>query len=485
MSNIKQKSITFNMVLNMVKGMMSIIFPLITFPYISRVLGVEGIGKFNFASSVVNYFILLAGLGISTYGIRSGAALREDKNKFADFANQIFTINFLATLISYLLLGLLLFSVNNFRNYLIIIVVLSLQIVFKTIGVDWIFSVFEDYVYTTVISVFFQFVSLVLMFVLVHSSDDILWYALIMVVSTAGSGIISFFYARKYTKIKLILNPQVKKHIKPILLFFATNITVMVYVNSDMTILGLISNDYTVGIYSVSVKIYTLVKTLLASAIVVSIPRMSALWNQNDYKKFENLGIEIYEIFLTLIMPVIVGLIVARKYIIGIISGTEFLDAQWSLIFLSVALFFCLGAGFWSQGVMIPQKGEKKVFVITVVSAVINICLNLLLIPVFQEKAAAITTLLSEMIVFIYCRYIGSKSIKATRLKSTLIKVLAGCVPMFFIAIGVEKYVTNSIFAFVLLVIACFSEYLVVELILKNTVLVKYKWAILNKLLSH
>jgi len=145
----KNKSIKVNMILNAIKGLMSIFFPLISFPYVSKVLGVDNIGRYNFANSIISYFILLAGLGINTYAIREGARLREKENEFKQFANEMFSINILSTIISYVLFALLLIIVPKFQCYKTLLIILSLQIIFKTIGIEWIYSIYEDYAYIT------------------------------------------------------------------------------------------------------------------------------------------------------------------------------------------------------------------------------------------------------------------------------------------------------------------------------------------------
>lgn len=477
----RQKSITTNMVLNMVKGAMGVVFPLITFPYITRVLGVDAIGQYNFAASIVSYFVLIAGLGISNYAIRNGAGYRENALELETFVSQILTINILTTLLSYFLL-LILVAYVDVMDSRAVILALSLQIVFKTIGVEWLYSVFEDYLFITTRSIAFQVLSLILMFALVRSQNDILWYATITVISSAGTGIVGFFHARKYCKLHLTRHPNIKKHLKPILLFFATNLTVMIYVNSDTTILGAVSGNYAVGIYSVSVKVYTLVKSILASAIVVSIPRMSALWKNKDEVAFQSLGAEIYDIFLTLVIPAIIGIILLNKEIIMLIAGPDFLDANFSLIILSVALFFCLGAGFWSQGVMIPQNRENDVFKITAVSAIANIILNFILIPLFQERAAALTTVIAEAIVFFYCRSASTKSLDFGSKKDILLKILAGCIPMILINLAVKCLISTQWIIAVLTVGLCVPLYFSIEYILGNTAVVKYKKEIMAKL---
>ena len=156
---VKNKSIKVNMILNAIKGLMSIFFPLISFPYVSKVLGVDNIGRYNFANSIISYFVLFAGLGINTYAIREGARLREKENEFRQFANEMFSINILSTIMSYVLFALLLIIVPKFQEYKTLLIILSLQIIFKTIGIEWIYSIYEDYAYITLRSIVFQVIS--------------------------------------------------------------------------------------------------------------------------------------------------------------------------------------------------------------------------------------------------------------------------------------------------------------------------------------
>ena len=136
------------MLLNAVKSVMGIIFPLITFPYISRVLDVEGIGRYQFAHSILSYFLLLVGWGIKNYAIREGAGLR-NKKEFSRFADEFFSISVCFTVLAYILLAITIAAVPKLREYKAILAVLSVQIAFTTLGVEWVYSIFEDYLYIT------------------------------------------------------------------------------------------------------------------------------------------------------------------------------------------------------------------------------------------------------------------------------------------------------------------------------------------------
>lgn len=135
----QEKSLKVNVILNAVKTIMGMIFPLITFPYVAKVLGVVNIGKINFANSFVNYFLLIAGLGISTYATREGARLRNNKKDIELFISQMFTISFISTSLAYILLIVITFALPSLQSYKILIFIQSLNIIGNTIGVNWIF----------------------------------------------------------------------------------------------------------------------------------------------------------------------------------------------------------------------------------------------------------------------------------------------------------------------------------------------------------
>ena len=199
----KNKSLGLNAILNSFQGILNIIFPFITFPYVSRVLSVSGMGKYNFSSSIISYFLLIAGLGINTFAVREGAKLRDNREEISKFASKVLTINLISTLISYILLFVLLFVVTRLHEYSIAILLFSIQIVLTTIGVDWLYVIFEEYAYITVRNIIFKLISIVLLFMLVRHSDDYVNYVIVTVIASTGSYIMNFIYARRFCDLRL------------------------------------------------------------------------------------------------------------------------------------------------------------------------------------------------------------------------------------------------------------------------------------------
>lgn len=470
----KNKSLALNAFLNSLRSVLNILFPLITFPYISRKLTVEGIGIYNFSNSIVSYFLMIAALGINNYAIREGAKYRNNRNKIEHFSNEIFTINIVSTLVAYALLFLCLIVFSKLRSYILCILIFSLQIFFTTIGTEWIYQIYEDYTYITVRSIVFQIVSIILLFIFVRNANDYLNYAAITVFSAVGANILNFIHARQYCHIHIIFHFNWKKHIIPILILFATSVTVMIYVNSDVTLLGLMKNNYVVGIYSVSSKIYLIVKTVINALVMVTIPRLAVFYGNNKIKKYNSTLTDLTNTLVTLVLPASIGLFMLSKEMILIISGSKYLKATSSLQILCCAYFFAVLNYVLNDGVLIVTKREKYALKGTVISAIINIIFNLIFIPFWNENAAAISTVLAELCLFIidyhYSKDIVKAIFKSKELLNNFVTSAVGCVGIIIVCllcdVGWQSMFLKTTFSIILSVIM----YGAILVLLKNKV---------------
>lgn len=393
----KQKSLGVNAILNGIKQCCSIIFPLITFPYISRVLGSDGYGKYSFSYSVTNYFILLAALGIYTYAIREGAKIREDKKKLDKFCSQVFSINVCSAVISLLLLSMIAILLPKFSGYKAYIFIQSTAIIMAVIGTDWVNGIFEDYFYITVRYIAVQCVCLIAMFVFVREPGDVIPYCIISVLATNGGNLINVFYVRKYAKIRFTFDMDLKRHLMPLLILFVNSIAISIYVNSDITMLGFFESDTQVGVYSFASKIYNLLKQLINAVIVVSVPRISYIINNRpeEYKMFLN---RIFSGLNIVLLPIVVGMFFMSDSMILIAGGEQYISGDTSLKILSVATLFAIYASLFTNCVLIVNRQEKFCLKATIVSAIVNVGLNFILMPSLGMIGAAITTVTAELI---------------------------------------------------------------------------------------
>ena len=185
-------SVRKNALLNSLRVVLSIAFPLITYPYVTRILQAENLGKVNFASSTMSYFSLLAVLGLTSYAGREGIKYRDDRIELNLFCSELLTLNICTTIFSYICLGLTIIFIPSFQNYRDLLLIYSITILFSTLGMEWIYTIFEDYAYITKRSVVFQIISVILMFIFVRKKSDFYNYAAINVLASVGSNIFNF-----------------------------------------------------------------------------------------------------------------------------------------------------------------------------------------------------------------------------------------------------------------------------------------------------
>ena len=396
----KNPNIKLNAVLNIIKTVSSIFFPLITFPYISRVLQPDNVGKINFSTSFITYFSLIATLGITTYAIRECSIVRHNKEKLNRVSSQIFSINVYTTVISYALLAVSLLFFRKIDGYRTIIIIQSLTIAFNTIGCEWLNAAMEDYKYITIRSISFQLIALILMFVFVKCPDDYIKYVIITVIASSGASISNILYRRKYGNVKFLVKPDLKKHIKPISLLFVMILAQNIFNSSDITMIGLFKDDYSVGLYSASVKITNLIAQVVASLVWVILPKMSKLFEDNNYAKINEFLKKILNVLLTIGIPCAIGTIMLSSDLIEIIAGSSYVGASASLKILMISLIFNLiGEYYLGNMILLPSKNEKLFMKLCCVSTIVNLALNFIFIPIYGINAAACTTMFSTFLL--------------------------------------------------------------------------------------
>lgn len=478
----KQKSIKINLIMNTIKTLMSLIFPLITFPYASRILGATGIGRVNYASSIVSYFSMFAALGISTYAVREGARIRDDKEKFSKFSREMLNINLCTTFIAYCALAVFL-ALPILGNYKKLLVISSLSILFTTIGTEWIFTIKEEYAYITKRAILFQIISLILLFVLVKNKNDYYWYAALTVISSGGSAFFNLWHSRKIVDWKQKKERlEYRKHLKPILMIFGTSVASSIYMTMDTTMLGAFRGDKATGVYTAAVKINTIVSTLIGTISATILPRVSYYLGNNLKKEYEKLMKESVDILFMIAIPAAIGMICTSDILILIFSGKEFLTGSTAAKILSAKVVVGAINRVLAYQICIPHKKDKEVLISTIGGAVFNLIANALLIPMFGVTGASVATLFSEIIVFVILTYYARK-IFNTKMLYTRVMVYFVASVWFFAGRFVMNMITNSVFITLVGTVAgCCLGYFIILTIIRDPYLKQFETQFFNKI---
>lgn len=438
------KSLKINAALNIIRQVCAIVFPLITFPYVSRTLGVEAYGKVNFSTSILSYISLLAGLGVSGYAIREGARIRDDRERFERFADEVFSINVVSTLISYVVLAVLVLFWSKLDAYRALIGILSVNILLTTLGTDWINTIYEDFLYLTVRYMICQTIAVAATLLFVKGPEDVALYAVCSNMGMMLANTSNLFYIRKKLgiRLKLTWKMNVRRHLRPIMLLFGNMISSMIYLYSDTTMLGVFIGDAAVGFYTVSSRIYFLIKQLINAVSGVLVPRLCHDLESKSGGESNGSVHTVLGILTVVVFPIALGMICMGREIIVLIAGEAYAAAYPALAILSIALIFATYACIYISVVMLAQRKDREILFASSVSALTNIVLNFILIPRYSYNAAAFTTLVSEFLMLAMGVYYTRRTI-SLKISGYLLLAVAGCAEVVLICAAAKRVLSG------------------------------------------
>ncbi|MCI9082328.1 MAG: flippase [Lachnospiraceae bacterium] len=482
----KQHSVTFNFIMNFILTASSVIFPLITFPYISRILLPVGTGKVASATAVVNYFSMISMLGIPTYGIRACAQVRDDKEKLSKVVQEILIINVVMMLIVYIVFGVSLQIVPEFAEDRTLLLVMSTAILLNVIGVSWLYSALEEYAYITMASLMFKVLAVILMFVLVHDKEDYIIYGGLTVISNIGSYVFNFLRLRKHIFIKFMGHYDLKRHIKPIAVFCAMTVATSIYTNLDTVMLKFISGDVQTGYYSAAVNIKTALTGLVISLGTVLLPRLSYYIEKGMQEEFKKITSNALSFVVMMALPLTVYFILFAPEGIGLLSGSAYAPAVWPMRFIMPTILFIGLSNILGMQILVPTDREKKVLQSVIVGAAVDFMLNLLLIPVLGASGASIGTLVAEFAVVLVQAVILKDFLRKIYQKYRMVPYVLAVFPGAAAAIALREFVLADAGNFLTLVvtsIAFFGVYEAVLLLLKEKITLEFVLPYLKKII--
>lgn len=464
----KQKSLKLNFIMNAILTMSSFIFPLITFPYVSRILQPAGNGKVNFMLSVVTYFNMFAQLGIPTYGIRACAAVRDDKEKLTRTVHELLFINIITTIITYIVFAFAVMLVPRLQQDKALAIIMSFTIGLTTIGVEWLYKALEQYTYITVRSIIFKAISVVAMFILVHAKSDYVIYGAITTFASSASFILNLINAHKYIGLKPIGNYHVKRHMKPVLIFFAMSIATTIYTNLDSVMLGFMKTDADVGYYTAAVKIKNILVSLVTSLGTVLLPRAAYYVEKGETEEFANLSRKAMNFVILSAVPLMIYFMMFAKNGIFFLSGTAYRGSIIPMQIIMPTLLFIGISNLTGLQILVALNKENVVLISTIIGAVVDLIINTLLIPKMASSGAAIGTLVAEFFVTFYQYVIVRKYVPRLFENITLWKILLANGLAVFASFKIISLPFGNFFILVISALLYFSVYLIVLLFTKE-----------------
>lgn len=478
----EKKSLKLNFIMNAILTMSAFIFPLISFPYVSRILLPEGTGKVSFATSVVSYFLMFAQLGIPTYGVRACAKVRDDKRKLTKTAHELLIINLVMMVLSYVALAGALIFVPRLREDRLLYIVVSLTIFFTTIGMEWLYKALEQYTYIALRSIIFKAVALLAMFLLVHEKKDYVIYGGISILASSASFVMNFFHARKYIYMRPMGGYSFRPHLKAVAIFFAMACASTIYTNMDTVMLGFMATDTDVGYYNAAVRIKSILVSIVTSLGTVLLPRASYYVERGRMEEFRNISRKALEFVFVAALPMALYFILFARDGIFLLSGAEYEGAILPMQFIMPTLLFIGLSNILGIQILVPMGKEKIVLYSEIAGAVVDVVCNLVLIPHYAAMGAAISNMIAEasvlLVQFIALRHEVVGSFRKIQYWKLLLGAAAGTGLSFWVA----GLALSSLQSLMLSAVLFFVAYGLVLLVLKEQLVFEVLGQMLQKL---
>lgn len=455
--------------MNSLLKMSNVIFPLITYPYISRVLQPAGIGKISFASSVVSYFTMFAQLGIPTYGIRACAEVRDNKTELSRTVQELLIINLITSAIAYVALFFTVISIPRLWQEKYLYIIYSSAILLNTIGMEWLYSALEQYSYITIRSVIFKFVALLAMFLLVHAESDYVIYGAISILAASASNVFNFFYSRKFITLRPIGQYHFRRHLKSVGIFFAMSCATTIYTQMDTTMLGFLTDDAEVGLYNTAVKIKVVLTNVVTSLGTVLLPRASYYIARNRIEDFKRTTYKAINFIFDLALPIMLYFILYSRETIILISGPSYTGSVRPMQIIMPTLVLIGLTNILGMEVLVPLKREQHVLYSEIFGAVVNVIVNWLLIPHLASSGAAIGTICAETAVLVYQYYVLRRQIAPAFRQIAYWKISTALVAASLVCLPVKLLQLNTFFALVLSAALFFGVYGLIIVLLRES----------------
>ncbi len=461
--------------MNVILTMSSFIFPLITFPYVSRVLMPVGTGKVSFATSLISYFSMFAQLGIPTYGIRACAQVRDNREELTRTAHELLFINLIMCVISYAALFFALAFVPRLEDDRTLYIVVSFTIILTSIGMEWLYKALEEYVYITVRSIIFKAIALVAMFLLIHSESDYVIYGGISIFAACASNVLNFINAHRYIDMRPVGNYNLRRHLKAVAVFFAMSCATTVYTHLDTLMLGFMATDEDVGYYNAAVRVKTILVSVVTSLGTVLLPRASYYVEHGLLDDFRRITKKAINFVFLVAAPLALYFILYARPGILFLSGPEYEGSVIPMMVIMPTLLLIGITNILGIQILVPQGKELQVMYSEIAGAVTDVIINAILIPRMQSTGAAIGTLAAEAAVLIVQYWVLRKEVggafRAVRYWKIIIGMLLGTVCSMWVLIfdfsNIITLVITACLFFVIYVVFlfCTKETLTVEIL--------------------
>ena len=415
-----------NYLYNLSYQILTIILPIITVPYVTRIFTSEDLGNYGFYNSIVSYFSLFAMLGIGIYGTKQIAAASDVNSAFWN----IYAIQLIASILAISVYVIAIFSIPQMRG--IIPLILGIVLFTKMLDISWLFAGKEDFKKITLRNTVVKVTGVISIFTFIKSSEDLYLYVFLIVIFDFLGQFVMWIPAKKFIKRPSFNMKIMKKNLHPIVLLFLPQIAISLYVVLDRTLLGLLGSYSDVGIYEQGQKLISILLTVVSSLGTVMVPRVANLLFERKDKEAQNMVKFSFILYNLIIFPMIFGLIAVNEVFVKFFLGKNFQDVKYVLYIIVFNIMFVGWTNILGYQVLVVRNKNKEFMLSTTIPAFVSVAVNIAVIPLFGYIGASITAVIVELLAFTiqwyYCRNIINKTLLFNK---DLVKIILSSLVMF------------------------------------------------------
>jgi O-antigen/teichoic acid export membrane protein len=462
----------------------NLLFPLLTFPYLTRILGSEGLGICNFIMSYIQNYIIIAALGMPVYGTREIAKVGDDKAKRSKLFFELLSIHLFFTffLLSFYIASIFIFA--DLKNYKNLAFIGGSLILFNVFSIEWLFTGINNFKYITIRSIFIRALSIIAIFLLVKKKNDFAIYFIILVSTLLFSVLVNVYYARKFISKKIILSFKgLLIHVKPLFLLGIYIVLSSIYSVLPTTLLGFLSSKSAVGYYYAANRIIRMVISIFSALITVMIPRLNQVLEEKGKDEYLLLVNKSLNVVVTFGIPITFLVFLLANPLVLLLAGGNFINSIFIIQIMAPIILIVAFAQVFVLLILSVNRKDKNMVMLSVIGMVISLFINLIFIPYFAEKAAAFSLLIAEYIVTFLSFFLAKRVLDFSFPTKKLFLNLLLVLPFGLITYLFFKILKSNFFIIMLSSLFCGLYFIFYQLILlKEQLLIEIEVFILSKI---
>ena len=464
----------------MIYNVLNLAFPFVNGIYVARVLLPESIGAVAAAQNFAQYFVVLAFLGIPTYGLREIAKHRSNQEELNRIFSELIIINLISTILFLTVYIVLLFAIPTYRGDLPIYLVAGISIGLNAFNISWLYEGMEEFKFISIRNLIFKAVAFVLLILLVQDKNDVLVYAFISVVGVAGNYIVNLIYSPRYIRFTTT-GLNLKRHMKSIMYLVAVNLAIELYSLMDVTMMNFMCSKDSIAYYKYGHQIEKMLLQVVNTFTVVLIPRISFYYKEKKLDEFNRLISKALKLIIIVSIPMMVGIYFTADFLMVKMYGESYITSALVLKLFSTLLLISPVGYLLGSRVLLVTGHENLMIVSVGTGALVNLIGNALLIPRYAEFGATIASIISEIVVMVVYVNLGKRHFHLQGITQTSAKVLLSAVVMGIYLFACSKLPLDPWLVLILQILGAVALYFITLLLEKENVVVEYSKIMLRK----